>query len=78
MNYEALIEARVSRSYHQQDRALARREKLEAAAAPLVGELQGEKGHRFYVNLRPLHKGKIREFATFTEAIEFLVRNRYV
>lgn len=53
----------------------------EDACDALVGELQGEKGKRFYINCLTRdgrYTGKIREFPIRAEAVLFLIRNHYV
>ena len=50
-------------------------------ADALIGELQGEAGHRFYINVKTAHgrmTGRIREFAHRSDAVNYLIRNRYV
>ncbi len=53
----------------------------EEACDHLIGELQGEKGKRFYVNCLSQEghfTGKTREFSNRAEATLFLIRNHYV
>lgn len=72
---------RAKRRVAAEDRFLDKLDRLSAKALPLVGHLQGEKGLRFYINVRTLAgrlTGAIREFATETAAIDYLIRNRYV
>ncbi len=53
----------------------------EDACDALIGELQDEKGKRYYINqlsLKGSYTGKIVEFANKAEATLFLIRNHYV
>lgn len=72
---------RAKRRVAAEDRYLDRLERLVKLAEPLVGHLQGEKGLRYYINIRSAAgrlTGAIREFGTEIAAIDYLIRNRYV
>jgi hypothetical protein len=63
------------------DRWLDQRERLEAKAEPLVGELVREGTTIFYINQLTANgdfTGRTVEFARQYDAIEYLIRNRYV
>lgn len=70
---EALVEARMSRRMHAEDRYLGRMEKREAAAEKMVGELCREGRPVFYVFP---DGGKYRE-GGFFDLVQFLLRNNY-
>jgi hypothetical protein len=74
MNADQRLEWRQLRRMQAEDRALARIERLEAAAYAMVGELCREGQQVFYV-CPP--GGKYREGAR-ADLIAFLIRNRYV
>jgi hypothetical protein len=62
-------------------RTIARLERQERAAAPLIGELQGETGFRYYINIRDRDgrmTGKIKESRSYFELVEYLARNNYI
>ncbi len=69
------IEARLDRVHRlrlaTEDRFLARQERLEAKAAPLVGELSSGKHYVFPVG------GKYFE-GTHTECVDYLIKNKWV
>jgi hypothetical protein len=72
---------RAKRRVAAEDRYLDKLERLVKLAEPLVGHLQGEKGFRYYINVRSAAgrlTGAIREFASEGLAIDYLIRNRYV
>ncbi len=75
---EAFLVARQSRRFKAEDRALARREALEAKAGNLVGVLVRE-GSIIYYIMRPgatrmiYHENKAK-----APLIDFLIRNKYV
>ncbi len=75
---ERQLQARMSRRLHAQDRALARLERREHAAQALVGQLMREGRLRYYINLRPLSRGRILEASSEAPLIDYLVRNDYV
>ena len=75
---EQFLEARYSRREKAFDRAMDRRER-EAEA--LVGQFMKEGATVFYINTRSMAgylTGNIREFTSMHDAVQFLVRNRYV
>jgi len=69
------LEARHARRLAAEDRYLARRERLEAKAEPMIGELCREGTTVYYVWPQG---GRYRESASETELIEFLIRRGYV
>ncbi len=71
--FERQMETKGLRRLRAEHRFLCRQEKLEAKAEQMVGELCREGREVFYFIGR-----SYREFATRTEAIEFIVRNGYV
>lgn len=78
---EELMVGWESRRMKYEDRFMAKLDRQMDAAEPMIGELQGEKGHRYYINVRSATgrlTGAIREFATKVEASDYLIRNRYV
>lgn len=78
---EELMEGRARRRAKYEDRFMDRLDRRMAEAEPLIGELQGEKGHRFYINVRSKDgrlTGAIREFANRSDATAYLLRNNYV
>ena len=75
MGYEAQLEAKQARRMHAQSRYLARLEKLERRAAPLIGELCREGRTVYYVVTA---RGTVRESASHSELVDYMIRNRYV
>lgn len=55
-----------------QDRHLARLERLERKAAPMVGELSSGKFYVFPVG------GRYFESESHTDCVDYLIRNKYV
>jgi hypothetical protein len=79
--HERFLEACFSRREKAYDRYLDRREKLEAEALPLVGELCREGKTLYYINIRKQNgttTGKTKEFATTFDSTDYLIRNHYV
>jgi hypothetical protein len=71
---------REARRIANENRTLARQDREERAVAHLIGELQGETGLRYYVNLRDGRgnlTGKIKESRSYFELVEYLIRNGY-
>jgi hypothetical protein len=54
------------------DRHLARMERLERKAAPMIGELSSGKFYAFPVG------GRYFESTSHTEVVDYLIRNHYV
>lgn len=85
---EAQLDANHNRRMANEHRGLVHRERVlarkAAAAEALVGELQGETGHCYYVNLlnrKGRFTGKTKEARGLVgrkELISFLIRNNYV
>ena len=71
-NYEARETRIHNLRMATQDRHLARLERLEKKAAPMVGELASGKYYAFPVG------GKYVESASHTEIVDYLIRNKYV
>ena len=71
-NYEARDERIHGLRMATQDRHLARLERLEKKAAPMVGELASGKYYAFPVG------GKYVESNSHTEIVDYLIRNKYV
>jgi hypothetical protein len=79
--YERELETRDLRRHRADERAYDRLDRLERQAEPLIGELQGEAGFRYYINLKDRHgrpTGKIKESRSRADLIAYLVRNHYV
>lgn len=79
--FEYLMERRAKRRAVSDDRALDTLSKQMIAAEYLIGELHGENGKRFYVNVRNVKGdfiGRVREFPLWIQAFDYLVRNNYV
>jgi hypothetical protein len=74
-NTEALMEGRQLRRMKEEDRFLARRERLEAKAEPMIGELVREGRTVFYAFPAG---GSYRESTSHYDVVEFLIRNHYV
>lgn len=72
---ERMIENRFSRRCIAEDRAMSRRERLEARAEKMVGELCREGRTVFYV---VLPNGRVREASRRFELVDFLIRRKYV
>jgi len=75
MNYEARLNRIDALRASTQDRFLARQERLEKKASPLVGELSREGRIVYYAYPAG---GKCFESTSHTEVVNYLVRNRYV
>ena len=73
MQIERQLEINEARHYRADDRYAA---KIDRAHA-LIGELCREGRAVYYINLRPLAKGKTKE-GDFVTLSEYLIRNRYV
>lgn len=59
----------------------ARWDRRSDEAEAMIGELQGERGRRFYINVRSSTgrmTGRIVEFKSRFDAIAYLMRNGYV
>jgi hypothetical protein len=72
---------REARRIANENRTVARLERQEREAAPLIGELQGETGLRYYINLRDRAgrmTGKIKESRSYFELVDYLARNGYI
>ena len=72
MTFEAELETRHRRRISNENRTLARLERLEKRAAPMVGELASGRFYAFPVG------GKYKESASHTEIVDYLIRNGYV
>lgn len=78
---EAILETRQLRRMRNDAKAETRMDKQWAAAEALIGELQGEAGFRYYINLRTRdgrYTGKIKESRSFGELVAYLIRNNYL
>lgn len=75
---EQELDTRQLRRMRAEDRYLTRLEKLEKAAAELIGELQRHDGITYYINLRPLARGRVKESKSFHALSDYLIRNNYV
>jgi hypothetical protein len=73
MKLERQLEINEARHHRADERHLA---KMDAADA-LIGELMREGAVVHYINLHPLHKGKVKEGHPW-ELRQYLIRNRYV
>ena len=71
MTIDQLLDAREGRRHAAQSRAESRREKREAAAEQMIGELSSG---RFYVY--PVG-GKYREADTKHDLVQYLIRNKH-
>ena len=85
MNDEARLEARQAQRMRHEDKMIGLLDRREAQqdrdADALIGELQGEAGHRYYINLRTRdgrYTGKIKESRNRFELVRYLVRNNYI
>ena len=72
---EQELDTRELRRLRAEDRALSRFEKLEALAAPMVGELCRE-GRAVYYCFPA--GGRYFESASHTEVVDYLIRNKWV
>ena len=87
MNDEELYDARDrarakadDKAYDQIERREREMDKLREEMQPLIGELQGEAGKRYYINVRTKDgrlTGAIKEFPTNRMAADFLISNDY-
>lgn len=78
---EAQLETRQLRRMRAEPKQIAKLDRQMDAAEALIGELQGETGRRYYINLlnrAGQFTGKIKESRHKDELISFLIRNRYV
>jgi hypothetical protein len=69
---ERQFNAKHSRRLAAEDRYLARLERLEAKAAPMVGELVSGRFYAFPVG------GRYFESASHTAVVDYLIRNKWV
>lgn len=76
LEYERHLDAIMARRVAAENRALDRLERRERAAEPLIGEMCRDGRMVNYINLRPLHKGRIKVGA-YSELMDYLLRNRY-
>ena len=75
------LDARQSRRMATEARFLDRQDRREKEADALVGELCREGRTIFYINVRSKTgklTGKTREFSKWSDAVGYLLRNRYV
>lgn len=72
---ERMLENRFSRRSLAEDRAMSRRERLEARAEKMVGELCRD-GRTVYYVIQT--NGKVREANWKFELVDFLIRRNYV
>ena len=75
MNLEQQLNANEARRFAAEHRYLCRLEKLEAKAAPMVGELVREGATVYYC--WPAG-GKYFESASHTAVVDYLTRNKWV
>lgn len=72
---EQQLDAREARRFAAEHRAMCRAEKLEAKAAPMVGELCREGRTVYYC--WPAG-GRYFESASHSEVVDYLIRNKWV
>lgn len=75
MQTEAMLDARIARRQAAEHRHLVRLEKLEALAAPMVGELCREGRTVYYCYPAG---GRYFESPSESAVIDYLIRNRWV
>jgi hypothetical protein len=81
LSHEEIMQNRVDRREDRDYATMLREERLRDLAKPLVGRLQGEQGVRFYINVKTkagAFTGRIKEFASEFDAVNYLIRNNYV
>jgi hypothetical protein len=81
MNIEAQITGNQNRRLATEARYLDRREKLEAKAESLIGELVRDGRDVYYINLldgKGNLTGKVKESSSFFDLVDYLIRNGYV
>lgn len=81
MNIERQMEINSDRRERANDRYYDMLCAKEDACEALIGELQGEKGKRYYINQQRAngsYNGRIVEFPNRAEASLYLIRNHYV
>lgn len=72
---------RAKRRVAAEDRFLEKLDHRMEEARTLIGQMQGEAGLRYYINVRSKAgglTGSIREFTNEMNAIDYLLRNNYV
>jgi len=72
---ERMLENRFSRRCLAEDRAMSRRERLEARAEKMIGELCRDGRTVYYVVQT---NGKVREANWKSDLVDFLIRRKYV
>lgn len=78
---EAQLETRQLRRLRAEPRQVAKLDRQLDEADALIGELQGEAGFRYYVNIRSANgtpTGRIRESRDRASLVSYLIRNHYV
>lgn len=78
---EQILDRKEARRLADDARWEDRREKLEAEAEKMVGELIRDGKVMFYINVLTRtgeFNGKTKEFTRQYEAIDYLIRNKYV
>lgn len=81
MSIERQLEINSARRERANDRYYDMLVAKEDACDALIGELQGEKGKRYYVNGKTqagTMNGRVYEFPMRANATLFLIRNHYV
>ncbi len=81
MSDDDLMDARDRARSKADDKAYDRMERVYKDAEPLIGNLQGESGLRYYINVRSKDgrlTGATKEFPTEGAAVDYLVRNHYI
>jgi hypothetical protein len=72
---ERMLENRCSRRVFAEDRYLSRRERLEARAEKMIGQLCRDGRTVYYVVQT---NGKVREANWKSDLVDFLIRRKYV
>jgi hypothetical protein len=75
---EQHLETRAKRRVAAEDRYLDRLEARVEAAYHLIGTLCREGKTVYYINLRPMRCGKIKESTSSALLCDYLLRNNYV
>jgi len=76
MNDEERLERRFAAMIRRDGKAYARMAALRDAAENMIGEIMIDGHLTSYINLRPLHRGKIKT-GDRNALIDFLIRNQY-
>lgn len=78
---DELLDGRQLRRMKQEDRFLAKQERVEREADALIGELCRDGRTVYYVNLKTrdgAFTGKTRESGSHSALVDYLIRNHYV